>query len=233
VEATKVLAVDQEQGPYETLRPGLSKHGYDIHTTQTTAQALALAGAHRYKVAFVSFPLVNDTTLLAGLHAELPNLSLILVLPTTNVEHIPAQAFNCVTNSIGKPLLLETVRLMLDHTLELVTLRAQVRQHRQAWHDIMAFQCVSGAPASASDDILPSMASFEALLTSKLRLMFPGLEALGRGALHELVLSHVEKLLITVVLNECRGNQLQSAKILGINRNTLRKKIRDYNISLS
>jgi DNA-binding protein Fis len=63
--------------------------------------------------------------------------------------------------------------------------------------------------------------------------MFPGLEALGRGTIHELVLSHVEKLLITVFLNECRGNQLQTAKILGINRNTLRKKIRDYNVSLS
>jgi two-component system, NtrC family, nitrogen regulation response regulator GlnG len=47
------------------------------------------------------------------------------------------------------------------------------------------------------------------------------------------VLAHVEKLLLTFVLNECRGNQLRSAKILGINRNTLRKKIGDLHISVS
>ena len=229
MEATKVLVVDQEQGAYETLKPGLSRHGYEIHTTNTMTQALALAGAHRYKVALVSCALVGDTTLLDGLHAELPNLSLILVLPMTTIEHIPAQVLKSATNSIGKPLTLDTVRLMLDRTLELATLRSQVRQHRQAWHDIMALQCATDPGAADSPH---ARASFEAILTSKLRHMFPGLEALGRGAIHALVLSHVEKLLITVVLNECRGNQLLSAKLLGINRNTLRKKIRDYNISL-
>jgi DNA-binding protein Fis len=119
---------------------------------------------------------------------------------------------------------------MLDHTLELMTLRAQVRQHRQAWHDIMAFQCANDP---VTEDNQHYRASFEAILISKLRRMFPGLEALGRGAIHALVLSHVEKLLINAVLQECRGNQFLSAKLLGINRNTLRKKIRDYNISLS
>jgi DNA-binding protein Fis len=166
------------------------------------------------------------------LHAELPNLSLILVLSTTDIEHIPAQVFKSATNSIGKPLTLETVRLMLDHALELATLRAQLRQHRQVWHDIISRQCASGATAAEAPGIPHAMASFEALLTSKLRYMFPGLEALGRGALHDLVMSHVEKLLLTLVLTECRGNQLLAAKLLGINRNTLRKKIRDYNISL-
>jgi DNA-binding NtrC family response regulator len=232
VEYTKVLVVDQDQEPYETLKQGLLKYGYEIHTTDTIAQALALARAYRYKVAFVSLPLVHGTALLAGLHAEIPNLLLILVLPTTHVEHIPAQAFKSATNAIGKPLTFDTVRLMLDCTLELATLRSHVRQHRQAWHDIMALQCAPGAAEPASNGTPRSMASFEAMLTSKLRHMLPGLEALGRSALHDLVLSHVEKLLITVVLNECRGNQLLTAKILGINRNTLRKKIHEYNIPL-
>jgi DNA-binding protein Fis/CheY-like chemotaxis protein len=232
VEQTKVLVVDPESGPYEPLKQKLSKYGYELHTTDASAQALALAGAHRYKVALVSLPLVYDTTLLAGLRAAIPNLLLILVLPTTDVEHIPAQVFNSAVNAIGKPLTFETVRLMLDCTLELATLRSHVRQHRQVWSDFMALQCAPGAAEPAPDGIPRSTASFEALLTSKLRHMFPGLEALGRGALHELVLSHVEKLLLTMVLNECRGNQLQAAKILGINRNTLHKKIRDYSIPL-
>jgi DNA-binding protein Fis len=206
------------------------KHGYEIHTTAAIQQACALAGAHRYKAALVSLPLASETSLLAGLYAELPDLPVILVLPPTNIEHISGQVFKTATNSIGKPLAFESVRLMLDRTLELAALRLQIRQHRQQWNDIFPRSCATTAQQGEPP---PAPTSLEALLMSKLRLMFPGLETLGRGALHPLVLSHVEKLLLTFVLNECRGNQQRSAKILGINRNTLRKKIRDLNIPVS
>lgn len=43
--------------------------------------------------------------------------------------------------------------------------------------------------------------------------------------LHEKIVAQVEKPLIEQVLGYVRGNQLKAAEILGINRNTLRKKI--------
>jgi len=50
------------------------------------------------------------------------------------------------------------------------------------------------------------------------------------GNLHNLVLLGIEKPLIKIVLKEVKGNQVQASNILGINRNTLRKKITQYNI---
>lgn len=50
--------------------------------------------------------------------------------------------------------------------------------------------------------------------------------------LYETVIQEVEKALFTLVLNETGGNQLKSAKILGINRNTLHKKLKTYNLIL-
>jgi DNA-binding protein Fis len=50
------------------------------------------------------------------------------------------------------------------------------------------------------------------------------------GALHALVMGQVEKPLIAVVLQHTNGNQSQAAEILGINRNTLRKKIHEFNL---
>jgi len=44
------------------------------------------------------------------------------------------------------------------------------------------------------------------------------------------ILHEVEKPLIVATLDITRGNQLRAADILGLNRNTLRKKIRDLNI---
>ncbi|MBI4686143.1 MAG: sigma-54-dependent Fis family transcriptional regulator [Nitrospirae bacterium] len=53
---------------------------------------------------------------------------------------------------------------------------------------------------------------------------------LGRGNLHTDVISEVEKALMSIVLKETKGNQLKTAQILGINRNTLRTKIKEYKI---
>ncbi len=48
--------------------------------------------------------------------------------------------------------------------------------------------------------------------------------------LYYTLLREIEKPLITLVLKETAGNQIQAAHILGLNRNTLRKKIRELNI---
>ncbi len=50
-------------------------------------------------------------------------------------------------------------------------------------------------------------------------------EILELRDLHALIISEVERPLIQQVLNATRGNQSKAAEILGINRNTLRKKI--------
>ena len=52
----------------------------------------------------------------------------------------------------------------------------------------------------------------------------------NNGHLHELIMGGIEKPLVEIVLNETNGNQTQAANILGINRNTLRKKISEYEI---
>ena len=52
----------------------------------------------------------------------------------------------------------------------------------------------------------------------------------GSGQLHDLIIDAIEKPLFKMVLKEMQGNQTKTANILGINRNTLRKKIREHKI---
>ena len=56
---------------------------------------------------------------------------------------------------------------------------------------------------------------------------------LPAGGLYDQILKEVERPLITHTLQFTRGNQLKSAKLLGLNRNTLRKKIRELNIPVT
>jgi Fis family transcriptional regulator len=50
------------------------------------------------------------------------------------------------------------------------------------------------------------------------------------GDLYQLVIGEVEKPLLKAVLDYTNGNQSEAAEILGINRGTLRKKLRSYDI---
>jgi Fis family transcriptional regulator len=49
-------------------------------------------------------------------------------------------------------------------------------------------------------------------------------------SIYDMVINCVEKPLIETVLHHAGGNQTRAAELLGLNRNTLRKKIQAHNI---
>ena len=51
------------------------------------------------------------------------------------------------------------------------------------------------------------------------------------GDLYDLVLGEVEEPLFKAVMDFTQGNQSQAADILGINRGTLRKKLKTYSLN--
>jgi two-component system, NtrC family, nitrogen regulation response regulator GlnG len=57
-------------------------------------------------------------------------------------------------------------------------------------------------------------------------------DGLPAAGLHDRILQEVERPLITLSLTATRGNQIKAAHLLGLNRNTLRKKIRELDIQV-
>jgi two-component system nitrogen regulation response regulator GlnG len=77
-------------------------------------------------------------------------------------------------------------------------------------------------------------ASLEELLAQTLPSLFNGApEQLPPIGLYDRTLEALERPLIQLTLQATRGNQIKAAEVLGINRNTLRKKIEDLGIEIA
>ena len=63
-----------------------------------------------------------------------------------------------------------------------------------------------------------------------LEVYFESLNGDSPGDLYDLVMGEVERPLFKAVLDYTQGNQSQAAGILGLNRGTLRKKLRYYSL---
>lgn len=64
-----------------------------------------------------------------------------------------------------------------------------------------------------------------------LEIYFLTLDGEKPAAIYEMVLRSVERPMLEVVLKQAKGNQTLAAEFLGINRNTLRKKLLEHKIA--
>jgi two-component system nitrogen regulation response regulator GlnG len=91
------------------------------------------------------------------------------------------------------------------------------------------------AAAANAPDAGPSAGeSLGAAAERHLRLYFSAHSgSLPARGLYDRVLREIERPLISLSLDATRGNQIRAAELLGLNRNTLRKKIRELDISVT
>ena len=59
---------------------------------------------------------------------------------------------------------------------------------------------------------------------------FNDLDGDQASGIYEMVINTLEKPLLLYIMNKTEGNQSKAAKMLGLNRNTLRKKLKHYNL---
>ena len=70
--------------------------------------------------------------------------------------------------------------------------------------------------------------SFESVVEAKIARFLDQIGTYYPENLYKLIMNKAEKPLLHQILKRTGGNQVHAAKILGINRNTLRKKIKFY-----
>jgi two-component system nitrogen regulation response regulator GlnG len=93
----------------------------------------------------------------------------------------------------------------------------------------------SGRPATPSnvDDLMTDGLPLGQAVENHLQGYFRSFgEVLPPAGLYQRILDQVERPLILAAMTATRGNQIRAAELLGLNRNTLRKKVRELGISV-
>jgi len=72
----------------------------------------------------------------------------------------------------------------------------------------------------------------EEMIEIRLKGFLARVKDLEMSDLHDTILQMAERPLLKLILKQTGYNQIKAAKVLGINRNTLRKKIKDLGILL-
>lgn len=76
----------------------------------------------------------------------------------------------------------------------------------------------------------PDSPSIDQAVKRSLERYFRDLDGARPCAVYDMVLASVERPMLEVVMKEAHGNQLRASEMLGINRNTLRKKLQHYGL---
>jgi DNA-binding protein Fis len=112
----------------------------------------------------------------------------------------------------------------LTHTAVVIGSRT-VLKRTSKFMQVMALQKAAGANGKEA-------LSLEDYLEWKMGEFVKGMKNGSGRNLYPMLISAIERPLITRALQETKGNQIQAAELLGLNRNTLRKKIHDLHIPM-
>jgi Fis family transcriptional regulator len=76
----------------------------------------------------------------------------------------------------------------------------------------------------------PKPIAIDTCVRDNLETYFRDLDGEEPHSMHEMLVKLVEKPLFEVVMREAQGNQSKAAEWLGINRNTLRRKLTEHKL---
>ncbi|MCP3677508.1 MAG: sigma-54-dependent Fis family transcriptional regulator [Deltaproteobacteria bacterium] len=129
------------------------------------------------------------------------------------------------------------VRKLSPKALETLTSHRWPGNVRELENTLRRVVLLSSNPVISMEDLaihntIKSRESLEDIIYSRLEEFISRIDSTTRQELYDTILPFMERPLLKLVLKKTGGNQVRAAELLGINRNTLRKKIRGLGIKV-
>ena len=199
--ADRILISDPDESSRAAIEEASKTLDVSLHTCENSVNPDELR-EQRYLLAFGAFP--NDAFFVnKGFHAGLSRF-VVLMTPAAKskvLESVGADAFGFLT----KPFQPEEACALIHRALELQKVQRELNRLR-------------------------SLEGLSKAMMDRLRNIVCKSDPSKKGDVLDFVKKCVEKPLLEMVLEETGGNRLKAANVLGINRNTLRTRLRELGI---
>lgn len=102
-----------------------------------------------------------------------------------------------------------------------------------AWRSLNQIPQIMGSQGDTEPTLDPKDVNLASYVEKKIGDFVRAMNVGSGNNLYPTLMRAVERPLIELALRETHGNQIKAARLLGLNRNTLRKKITEFDISVS
>ncbi|MGB9735506.1 MAG: helix-turn-helix domain-containing protein [bacterium] len=223
---TKVLVYSCKEPP-QLLIKMIRKHGLNIKVVKTIEMILKLIHKKAYRLIYIDITGTNDLTIeeTIGRISNVKNDIVIIGIIPRNKGLIHKKLMNNgVFDVIQKPLSPISVETSLKRAMYVIKLQRELnhKNEKKEVGDSPMYEPLSDA------DI--ENLGLDELIKKKLSILFSKPVHKKLVNLYSIVMPIIEKSFIQTALQLSNRNQVKASILLGINRNTLRTKMRKYGI---
>ncbi|MCI0468502.1 MAG: response regulator [Nitrospirae bacterium] len=207
----KKITIIAKDAIIRRLSKALGADGYSITPYSDIAAAMSSGSIGNIIFFDLSLAARNAGEVVRLLKDAHPVSSIIVITKKGGFDDAVETVQAGASDYLEKPIRIIEARIKIERAMSEMNLRRQLA-------DIGNGDAVAASNGHSVADFLES--KLDALLNKMARV-----ENIN---LYDTVMAEVEKALFRIVLKKTNGNQLNAARILGVNRNTLNKKMRGY-----
>jgi DNA-binding NtrC family response regulator len=246
----RVLIADDEPSIRLALREILEESGCEVADVDNGDAAFEALASSAFQLAFLDIRMPGQTglELLERVESMGTGTAIVIITAQNTFENAVQAMRRGALDYLVKPFGIDEVRAIVGRVLRTQALerelRALERLLRHSWPgDVRELEnavkralVLSSSEPLGDDDFAFLEANTAAETEKSLEDLVRGevahsLDAADGGA-YRRIIERVERPLIETALARTEGNQIRAAALLGINRNTLRKKIAQLGIQL-
>lgn len=234
----RILVASSDLDAYQKINKVLKrKIGETVHT-KTAIEAIAQIEKTAFAAIFIDLDdkKIKDSRIIEKIGAKGDNTIVILIIPRKKIALLPKIMKTHSYNYLIKPFHPSEINMVLNsaektHALnrETKALKANIKELEDA---IKGSGQKPASPDSRKGAAEGGPASLEVFIEEKLNRFIKKLNGAKGVNFYDMIMAEIEKPLISLALKETRGNQIKAANLLGINRNTLRKKVAELRLSI-
>lgn len=234
----RVLVVCNDNDTCQKINKNLKKKFSEIAYAKTPLETMAQIEKTSFASIFIDLDdkKIKDSRIIEKIGAKGENTIVILIISKKKIALLPKIMKGNPYNYLIKPLHPYEINIVLDSAKRAHSLNKEFKALKTNIKELEDAIKGSGQKVPSSDSkgeaIEGGPASLEAFIEERLNRFIKKLNGAKGANFYDMIITEIEKPLISLALKETKGNQIKAANLLGINRNTLRKKVTELKLSI-